>query len=239
MRVLRQCVLVLLFSASLAHAGTEPVTDTGEADPTAERWAALVVQVYDRDAASEALIAEAEARGGWFSSLDGDQVSFRIPGAELDAFLDFTRTQGAVVARDYRSEDRSEELTDLRSRLEGREEILGRYMEVLEEARSGAVVRVEQQITGAISEIEQIKGRIIFLENRVQYAQVDVSFQFRNRSAPVRTGHSSFRWLNQLNLSDLMADFHQHGKGLAPARGLNAAVPEGFAAYHERKRVRA
>ena len=213
--------------------------DTENPEATAEKWASLVVQVYDRDAASEALIEQAKQQGGWFSSLTDDQVSFRIPSDELNTFIEYARSLGTVAARDYNSQDRSTELADLRTRLQGREEILARYMEVLEDARSGAVVRVEQQITRSIAEIEQIKGRILFLENRVQYAQVQIHFQFRDRSAPVRTGRSSFRWINQLNLSDLLSDFHNRGAGYAPAKGLKAPVPEGFAAYHQRNRIRA
>ena len=79
---------------------------------------------------------------------------------ELNTFIEYARSLGTVAARDYNSQDRSTELADLRTRLQGREEILARYMEVLEDARSGAVVRVEQQITRSIAEIEQIKGRI-------------------------------------------------------------------------------
>ena len=254
MRLQRNCtVLFLIFGLTVAHAETEPAdavapetadaTVDGETDegamPTAERWASLVVQVYDREEASQALIAEAEGREGWFSSLTDDAVNFRIPSAQLDAFLEFARGQGAVVGRDYNSADRSAELAELRTRLQGREEVLSRYMEVLDEARSGAVVRVEQQITQAIAEIERIKGRILYLENRVQYARVVVSFQFRDRSAPVRTGNSSFEWLNSLNLTDLFVDFQRVGDGLALAKGVDAPVPSGFAAYHERKRIRA
>jgi hypothetical protein len=245
MSFLHNCTLVsLIFGLSIAHADEEPSesSETAEAtttEATAERWASLVIQVYDRESASESLIAQAESQEGWFSSLNDSQVSFRIPSAELESFLEFARQEGKVVSRDYQSKDRSAELTDLRTKLTGREEILARYMEVLEEARSGSIVRVEQQITSAIAEIETIKGRIIFLENRIEYAQVSISFQFRDRSAPIRTGHSSFRWLNDLNVADLMADFHRSGKGRAPAKGLKLPVPEGFAAYHERKRLRA
>ena len=246
-------VFLLCFGANVAYADTDPApvvdaeavdaeaeaTEDVEETPTAERWASLIVQVYDRDVASETLIAEAERRSGWFSSLNDHAVNFRIPAAELDGFLEFARGQGTVVERDYNSADRSAELDELRTRLQGREEVLDRYMEVLDEARSGAVVRVEQQITQAIAEIERIKGRILYLENRLQYARVDVSFQFRDRSAPVRTGNSSFEWLNDLNLADLFGDFHQAGLTYAMAKGVDMPVPEGFAAYAERKRIRA
>ena len=242
----RASIWSLLLGLAVAHAdeelpdeGSTETTEQADLQSTTEQWAVLVLQVYDREATSEILIAQAEAHGGWFSSLTDTQVSFRIPNQKLEEFLEFTRTQGKVVSRDYESQDRSAELNGLRLKLKGREEILARYMEVLKDARSGAIVRVEQQITSAIAEIETIKGRILFLENRVEYAQVTVSFQFRDRSAPVRTGHSSFRWLNQLNVSDLMNDFHRSGKGRASAKGLSLPVPEGFAAYHERNRIRA
>ena len=151
----------------------------------------------------------------------------------------FVGEQGQVVQRDYRSEDHGAEIAELSARLEGREDILERYMEVLADASSSAVVQVEQRVLQAVAEIEQIEGRIRYLEHQVAFANVTIYFEFRDRSAPIRTGSSSFRWLNQLNLSDLMADFNRVGRGRATARSFRAPVPEGFAAYDERRRIRA
>ena len=72
----RYVLLLPVLGMGLAHAdvdrveaGADAGTEEAVKEPTAERWASLVVQVYDREAASKALIAKAKEQGGWFSSL--------------------------------------------------------------------------------------------------------------------------------------------------------------------------
>jgi len=88
--------------------------------------------------------------------------------------------------------------------------VLERYFDVLHNARPQAVTTVEHEMTSLIAEIEQLQGALVFAEHRLSYAQLDVSFEFRDRQAPVNNGNSSFPWLNTMNLADLIGDF-QYG----------------------------
>lgn len=200
--------------------------------------ASLVVAVAQRDEAADAVVAKAKELGGWFQSRTPDAVALRVPVDRTDALVAFAETQGKVVDRGLAREDVSRDLADARGRLAAREGVLEQYYAVLKTAGPKSVVAVERQIVAAIAEIERLKGRIRLLEDQATYARVDVSFQFRDRAAPARDGSSSFRWLNTLNVQDLIWGFQQ----ARPDWKTTAAVPEppeGFSAWRKASRYRA
>jgi hypothetical protein len=200
--------------------------------------ASLVLKVGVPEDAATALIAKADALGGWFQSRNQTSVSFRVPGAQSDAFLAYAATLGIVADRGFNAQDLTGELVDLRARLNAREKVLDGYYAVLTSANPKAVVSVERQITGLIAEIEQLQGRIRFLEHQGEYARVDISFQFRDRQAPARDGSSSFAWLNTMNLQDLVSDFRSSEAwwDTAPA---SPVTPDGFYPWKKTSHYRA
>src|SRR5262249_45795324 len=151
--------------------------------------------------------AKARALGGYFSNLSTDQVTLRVPVAQVDALVGAASDLGLVVSHAYSRTDMSAMLDEQRSRLGARQQVLAQYMAVLKDARAEAVVTVEEQITALISEIEGLEGSIQLLENQTSYGTVTVAFQFQDRAAPARDGSSSFAWLNTMNLSDRLDDF--------------------------------
>ncbi len=198
----------------------------------------LTVKVTDRDAVRSALIQHARELGGWFSQLQGDHVTLRVPNAQVEPLMDFALGLGVLTDREITRTDRSQELSRARARLATREEMLEQYMVVLEGASAKAVVTVEHEVTRLVREIEELKGRIRFLENQAGYGSVTVWFQFQDRSAPIRDGSSSFAWLNTLNMDDLILDFlHLDDRGRAH-RFLDEP-PEGFAPYRSKGLYRA
>jgi Domain of unknown function (DUF4349) len=199
--------------------------------------ARLVIRVNDREAALKQVVTLGQGAGGWFSSLSGESVTLRVPTAKLAAVTDQVRLLGDVVERSYESQDLSAEMADLQGRLSARQSVLDRYMTVLSTASAGSVVAVEREISRLISEIEGIEGRMRFLQDRADHAELQVSFVFRERTSPRRDGSSNFAWLNSVNLVDLLADV-QGGRRASPSR-LSAHAPAGFAAYKKGRRFQA
>ena len=226
-------LLALAGAAPLAHAETEPVTAAAP-KPADRVVATLTVQVFDRDAAREAAITRANKAGGWFASLTDESVRLRVPVAEARTVIEDLRALGRVIDRGYQVEDLSGQVGDLEARLNGRQQVLSQYMEVLATASPKAVVTVEREISRVITEIEGIQGQLRLLQDQSSYADITVSFAFRDRSAPIRDGSSSFDWLNALNLADLLADFHQGYRSDVHLRGATGLTPEGFAPYKKR-----
>ena len=220
-----------LVSASLLFSGAAPA---GEEVVSGS----ITVKVAQRDEASAAVVAQAREAGGWFSQLASDHVTLRVPSAQVEPMMDFATGLGVLADRQISRSDYSMELSQARARLATREEMLEQYMQVLEAASSKAVVTVEREVTRLVHEIEELKGRIRYLEDQVGYGTVHVWFQFRDRSAPVNDGSSSFSWLNSLNLVDLLGDFRWlEGRGNTTT--FLAAPPDGFAPYESKKLYRA
>jgi hypothetical protein len=198
----------------------------------------VTVKVAQRDEAAAAIIDQARASGGWFSTLAADHITLRVPAAQVEPMMGFAAELGVLTERQISRSDYSHELSQARARLATREEMLEQYMEVLEGASAKSVVTVEREVTRLVSEIEQLKGRIRYLEDQVNYGTVNVWFQFRDRAAPARDGSSSFAWLNSLNITDLLGEFRW-----LDTRGKTntwlAEPPEGFAPYKAKKVFRA
>ncbi|MCC6807639.1 MAG: DUF4349 domain-containing protein [Deltaproteobacteria bacterium] len=194
--------LVLFAPAPTAAQTVSPLLTAAATEAT------LTLKVSDRDAAAEALIAKVEGFGGYFSERSDQAVTFKVPADRELEVEAHAKTLGVLIDRQHQKVDLGFAIDQARSVLKSREEMMKRYFDVLKSAGPNQVVTVEREIVGLIQDIERQKGSLKQMEHRVRFAKVVVSFQFRERNAPVRDGTSSFGWLNGVNLSDLIGDFH-------------------------------
>ncbi len=242
-------MIALWFSAALAAAPSPTAAPAPAAPPTTPAApearehttaiaASLVVAVTQKDAVADELVAKTRSLGGWFQSRDPGTVSLRVPVDRAEELLDFAATKGKVLDRSFQRTDLGHELTELEGRLEARRSLLAEYDQVLSRATVQSIVSVQSAILSVIGQIEGYQGRIRLLEDQADYARVDVSFQFLDRSAPARDGSSSFRWLNTLNVQDVIGGFLSP---VAPwtSGGVAVPTPEGFSAWKKRSRAKA
>jgi hypothetical protein len=180
-------------------------------DPLAGRRVAvsstLVVKVTDRDAAADAAIDTAEKAGGYFITRDNQQVVLKVPVPKAEDVTAKAAGLGVVVQRSFAANDIGQTLDEQRTLLKSRETVFQRYFAVLASATPSTIVEVESEMTRLVAQIESLKGQIKLMEHQLRYATITVQFEFRDRRPPVRTGNSSFAWLNTVNLSDLMGAF--------------------------------
>ncbi|MBC7794727.1 MAG: DUF4349 domain-containing protein [Clostridia bacterium] len=169
----------------------------------------IVVKVGDRQKAADAVIAAAEAADGYFTSRTDEAIHLRVPSAKESEVLAVAMAQGIVVGRAHTANDLTSSIEEQRSLLESRRNVLDRYFAVLATAKASSVSTVEHQMTELIQEIEELQGLLRLEEHNLGFADLEVSFQFRDRSAPTNDGRSSFKWLNGMNLGELLGDF-QH-----------------------------
>lgn len=169
--------------------------------------ASLVLKVQVPEDAASALVARAEKLGGYFSRRTQQQLVLKIPAEQVNDWLAYAATLGVVAERSFERQNVNQQLVESRSRLGAREEVMKRYLELLQEAGTASVLQVEQEVNRMVGEIESIKGQLRLTEHRIQFAELTVSFKFRDRAAPLRDGRSSFPWLNTVNLADLVEDF--------------------------------
>jgi len=117
-------------------------------------------------------------------------VTLRIPAESLDAALE--RIRG--LATEVRSEsisgyDVTEEYVDLQSRLRHLEATEERLLEFLDEAEdTEAALAVYEQLQQIEGEIEQIKGRIQYLEQSAAMATVSLDITPDELAQPIQVG---------------------------------------------------
>ena len=225
-----------ILAAFLSTAAAQQAPAAAPSEAFTAISAALVVKVQRPDEVADRLVDEARKEGGYFASRTSQQIRFKVPTEDAEAVLALVGEQGLGVQRSFDSTGRTAEVAEVRSRLKAREDVLARYFAVLNTADAKSVVTVEREIVRLVEEIEGLKGRLRALEHRADYADITVNFQFRDRAAPSRDGSSSFRWLNTVNLADLVEDFRYSNLARGTRRFKGDLAPEGFAPYQKKMR---
>jgi Domain of unknown function (DUF4349) len=136
--------------------------------------------------AYEAIARSARAEGGFVADSrikDQDEgatafLRLRLPASRHDDFLASLRGQSdsRVLNEETRAREVTAEFTDLQSRLVNLQRAEVQYRELL--ARSGTITEVldvSQRLDGVQGEVEQVKGRLRLLEDRIDFATVSVT----------------------------------------------------------------
>ncbi len=202
----RRIVSCILILAAMRVWGVVPVQADAGAEMSA-LWARVVVKVADRDQAAAAVQAAAEAAGGYFTEKSGRGLTLRVPVAKADALISLAERQGQRLERSLRRDDLGEEMLRKAAALKAKQKIQTQYLHLLAQADVQGALTIEEELVQLTAEIETLQGRLRYLQHRLRLAEVQVLFEFEERTAPVPTGVSSFAWLNTLNLTDLLEDF--------------------------------
>lgn len=167
----------------------------------------LVLKTADPQAAGDTLVEKTRELGGYFSNRNDLSLTFKVPAKKADQLVAFVESMGTVIDRNYSAVDVGQALAEAKTRLRSRQDVYKRYFSVLRTAKAKAVVSVEREITSLIQEIEQLQGTLKLLEHQLALTEIEVHFRFPDRRPPLKTGNSSFAWLNTVNLSDLIQGF--------------------------------
>ena len=117
-------------------------------------------------------------------------VTFRIPADSLDQALTRVRDLASEVRNENVSgEDMTEEYVDLQSRLRHLQATEQRLLEFLEEAEdTEAALAVYDQLRQVQGEMEQVKGRMQYLEQSAAMATVSVEIIPDALAQPIQVG---------------------------------------------------
>ncbi|MBD1370874.1 DUF4349 domain-containing protein [Hazenella sp. IB182357] len=105
-------------------------------------------------------------------------LTIRIPHQHFQSFLtDIQKMSGTQRPNIHvTGTDVTEEMVDLKSRLNGKEAMEKRLLNLMNQAdKTSDLLSISKQLDMTQSEIEQIKGRIQYLTNQVDYATFHIS----------------------------------------------------------------
>ncbi|UII25119.1 DUF4349 domain-containing protein [Fulvivirga maritima] len=117
-------------------------------------------------------------------------VVIRVPAASFDDLLS-EATQGVekFESKEINVKDVTEEFLDIQARLKTKKELEQRYVDLLKKAKNVTeILEIEKQIGQLRSEIESIEGRLKYLQDRVSFSTLSMTFY---ESIPDETEFSS------------------------------------------------
>ncbi|MGQ9586160.1 MAG: DUF4349 domain-containing protein [Anaerolineae bacterium] len=163
------------------------------------RTAELNISVQDTEKAAEGAKAIANALGGYVADAQiyqqGEQkfarITLRIPAEDFETALSQLKGLAVEVLREStHGEDVTEEYVDLQARLRNLELTEKELQQLLTEVRERTqkaedVLAVYRELTEVRGQIEQLKGRMQYLERRVDFATIALSISPHELSKPV------------------------------------------------------
>jgi len=147
------------------------------------KTASLSVRVKDVAAANTRAIQLAEAGGGyvqsssqWNEGGERADLTIRVPPERFLPLIGDLEKLGAAEAKTISGEDVTEEYYDLDARLENLTQVRSRLFALLDRAvKVTDAVEVERELERVGGEVNQIKGRMKYLQNMTGLATVNLS----------------------------------------------------------------
>ena len=199
---MKKSVIFILLVCALALASNDSIPSS-----VFQIRATRVIKVGDKEAAARLLIASAKKVGGWLLRQEPAQITLRIPEGAVDSFLAFADSQGIVADRSFARDDYTTEYIALLAKMQAKGSLLRQYLAVLDSSGSQGIYPVARSIADLQQSLEEAKGRIRGLQERMQFAEIIVYFTFHERRAPLSSGWSDFGWINLIDLPSLLEDF--------------------------------
>jgi hypothetical protein len=186
-------------ATSTTAAGNVALAVAGASQGNPERYlirnAWLTLETEDPRRTLESIQRSIQDAGGYVSNLSEAQnpygnrqitLSVRVPESALDAALATLDSLGKVMNKRITTQDVTEEFVDLDARLRNMKRAEERILEHLD--RTGDledIIKVEHELTRIRQQVEQMEGRLRFLDHRVRYSTIELAIQEKPKAQPV------------------------------------------------------
>lgn len=194
-----------------AREPADPVTDDAVTERLIIRNAMVDIVVQDTEETVAQITAMADELGGYviesrlrsFEEGVRAYLRIRVPAESLDVALDRVREQALEVnSENITGQDVTDEYVDLRSRrrhLEATEERLLAFMDEAEDTE--AALEVYDRLQNIQAQIEQVRGRMEYLEQSAAMATIALEITPSRLAQPLQVG----RWQPRGTVRDAFA----------------------------------
>jgi len=135
----------------------------------------------------------------------GDRIEqrlvLRVPADKFDSLLEaITKGIERLDSRHVTVQDVTEKYLDFKSRLRTKKELEDRYRQLLSKATTVKdMLAIEEQMSKLREDIESIEGKLKYLQNRIDYSTLTVTFYERRSSLTGFTSQLSERLISGWN----------------------------------------
>lgn len=137
----------------------------------------------------------AEENGGWVVSsnvaehekVPSGTITVRVPAEKFEEAKDYFRSLAVRVTHEStQAQDITEEYVDLKARLKNLESAESQLLELMKKTgKISEILEVQRELTNIRQQIEQIKGRMQYLEQSVKMSSITVNLALSEELLPV------------------------------------------------------
>ncbi|MGC5328218.1 DUF4349 domain-containing protein [Brevibacillus sp. SYSU BS000544] len=126
----------------------------------------------------------------------GGQLNVRIPQTGFSSFLnELDKIATKIPGRSIVGQDVTEEYVDLSSRLKARQVVEARLLQFMSEAKKTEdLLKISSELGRVQEEIEQIKGRMRYLDENIAYSTIEMSLTEKKVTAKLDEVADSGTW---------------------------------------------
>lgn len=135
------------------------------------------LQVENTDSMANYVTKIAETYGGYMSASTGSSVTIKVKADSIESAIAKIKLLGEVKYSSISSQDVTDQYTDLTIRLDNAMKSRERYLQLLEKAENvEEALLVEKELERLSLTIDQIKGTLNQLNDRIQYSTITVNY---------------------------------------------------------------
>jgi hypothetical protein len=132
------------------------------------------------------VLSSNSAASGEEDVIESGTVAIRVPAGSFDKMMAEARKLGEVKYENTQTQDVTEEYTDLQARITNQQAYVNSVLALLTKAKTiDEILQVQQTLTYAQQELEQLKGRMQYLEGHTSFSTLTMNI--RETGAEVTT----------------------------------------------------
>ncbi|MDH5682798.1 MAG: DUF4349 domain-containing protein [Spirochaetota bacterium] len=146
-----------------------------------------------------------DERGGYVKYLDKHRINLKIPAPDSELILNEIKKTAFISDNMKNTSNLSESLITLNAKLKTKDTLLNQLYAIFNNSGLTQTMDVEREINQIILDIEDLKGKIRYIENRVAFSEITIYVNNSSRSTGYpRVHRSHWQWINTLGIKNLL-----------------------------------
>jgi hypothetical protein len=167
------------------------------------------------------IVASESSATGENGKVNGGTVAVRVPAASFSAAVADAAKLGTLKNQQIKTQDVTEEYVDLQARIINSQAKLDTFRKLFDKATSiNDIVNVQQVVTAAQDELEQLKGRQRYLQEHTSYSTLTMNIREAGVEAVTTTSTSLPPWGTRKAFGDAAHNFVKAVNAIVRALGV-------------------
>lgn len=199
---MRRCIIILFIPIMVCFAQKT----AAKGDSVILRYHYRVV-ANDPDAMITQLRGITRDNGGYVKFFSNAKIVIRLPVDIIATIRSSIAEAGFIADEQLSRTDVSEIMLELNTSLTVKRKLLQKLYDIFNSAKLAQTLDVEREVGKVVTEIESIKGKIAFYQDRVSLPEITIDVSQSSRGPIGKKAHTQWEWIRKLGIQNLLVNF--------------------------------